>query len=226
MPSMIDTSISIVTGTLNRRHLLPQLINNTVGSSDKLELVLVDGGSIDGTIEYLKNLNHPKIKIIEVGHRSSYAHYMNLGIKNSSYELVCQWNDDATLLNSWEDVIASIGEEDLYLFSWRYDSDKEWIVYCDFKEEVCMNYGIYKKDVFRKYGLYSSAYEYYCSDGDMSYRAWVNGCKVKILNDIKVIVPRNEEKRAFLKGGEYDLYGKRRNLYKSGVLPSDIEYLT
>ena len=43
--------ISIVTGTLNRKNLLPGLIENTVGKSDKLELVLVDGGSDDGTIE-------------------------------------------------------------------------------------------------------------------------------------------------------------------------------
>ena len=47
--------VSIVTGTLNRLHLLTKIIQNTVNSSDKLELVLVDGGSSDGTIEYWEN---------------------------------------------------------------------------------------------------------------------------------------------------------------------------
>jgi glycosyltransferase involved in cell wall biosynthesis len=217
--------ISIVTGTLNRRHLLPIIIDNTVDNCCQLELVLVDGGSEDGTVEYLKSLNHPKIKLIEVGHRSSYSHFMNLGIRASSHEYICQWNDDAFLLNKWEDVISSLGEEDLYLFSWRYDTDNEWIIYCDFVEEVCMNYGIYKKDVFRKYGMYSDAYRYYCADGDMSYRAWVNGCKVKILRDIQVVVPKKEDKKAIIFGGEYDVYAQRRKMYKAGGMPRDIEYL-
>ena len=49
--------ISIVTGTLNRIKLLNRVIKNTVGSSELVELVLVDGGSTDGTLEYLKMLN-------------------------------------------------------------------------------------------------------------------------------------------------------------------------
>ena len=46
--------ISIITGTLNRGPLLPKLIENTVEANDKLELVLVDGGSTDGTINTLR----------------------------------------------------------------------------------------------------------------------------------------------------------------------------
>ena len=79
--------ISIVTGTLNRLELLKHVITNTVDSCDKLELILVDGGSTDGTIEYLKELNHSQIKLIEVDKKSSYPHYMNLGIKNSKYDI-------------------------------------------------------------------------------------------------------------------------------------------
>ena len=52
-------NISIVTGTLNRKNLLPGLIDNTVDSNNMLELVLVDGGSSDGTLEFIKGLHHP-----------------------------------------------------------------------------------------------------------------------------------------------------------------------
>ena len=108
--------ISIVTGTLNRKYLLPNLINNTVNSCDKLELVLVDGGSNDGTIDYIKDLNHPRIKLIEVGERSSYPHFMNLGIENSSFEWVCQWNDDALLVSKWDEIISELDKiNDFYL---------------------------------------------------------------------------------------------------------------
>ena len=43
--------ISIVTGTLNRIDHLKRVIENTVDSDPRLELVLIDGGSTDGTIE-------------------------------------------------------------------------------------------------------------------------------------------------------------------------------
>jgi glycosyltransferase involved in cell wall biosynthesis len=71
--------ISIVTGTLNRIDHLKRVIENTVDSDSRLELVLIDGGSIDGTIEYLKNLNHSRVKLIEEGGRSYYWDYMKIG---------------------------------------------------------------------------------------------------------------------------------------------------
>lgn len=118
--------ISIVSGTLNRVELLPKVIENTVNGCERVELVLVDGGSTDGTIDYLKSLNHPRIKLIEVGHRSRYAHYMNIGIRNSTYELVCQWNDDVLLMNSWNDIINTIDDSDYYIFSWLRGTTDEF----------------------------------------------------------------------------------------------------
>jgi hypothetical protein len=51
-----------------------------------------------------------------------------------------------------------------------------------------MNYGIYRKDVFRKYGLYNTKYKYYCADGEMALRAYCGGAKYKNLPNIKVCV--------------------------------------
>jgi len=118
--------ISIVTGTLNRVNLIDDLIKNTVGNNDNLELILVDGGSSDGTIEKIKSINHPNVKLIEVGHRSGYSHFMNLGITNSKYEWVCQWNDDVLLVNDWNDIISALDEEnDFYLFNWKYGTKND-----------------------------------------------------------------------------------------------------
>lgn len=222
--------ISIVTGTLNRLKYLGGLIGNTVESDwrDGLELVLVDGGSTDGTIEYIKRLNHPNIKLVEVGKRSSYPHYMNLGIKNASYENICQWNDDVLLCNKWDDVFETISDDhDAYLFNWK-EGDTESMKYLNWtncagmrdngwnlhncadysypnpvKGEVVMNYGIYKKDVFRNYGLYNPAYQYYCADGEMAMRAYYSGAKFKTCCDIKVCVLPAEKRAIMIKE---DLY--------------------
>ena len=233
--------ISIVTGTLNRRHVLEGLIGNTVDAWDKLELVLVDGGSTDGTVEYLKSLNHPRIKLIEVGKRSSYWHYMNLGVRNAMYEYVCQWNDDVLMVNKWEEVFDAVKNCDASLFSWQYGDMTDrfpdnWNLCCYFDgpglvpgvgHEIVMNYGVYKKDVFRKAGLYNNAYSYYYADGDMSFRAWAFGFSVKPFPDIHVVslITERENKKAINTQDGLQIYTTFLSQYRKKEMPSNIEFL-
>lgn len=233
--------ISIVTGTLNRGSFLPRLIENTVGANEKIELVLVDGGSNDGSIEYIKEKNHPRIKLIEVGHRSSYPHFMNLGIQNASHEIICQWNDDVLLVNDWEEVFSEIDyEHDFYLFNWKYGSvsdmtDENWLSGNDHSNnwcllntkpggEIVMNYGLYKKKIFRKIGMYNSEYKYYCADGDMSDRAYEFGYKVKTLRNIKVC-SLITDKVAQHFHEDNQIYLHNLNLHKQKILPNLLEFL-
>jgi glycosyltransferase involved in cell wall biosynthesis len=237
--------ISIVTGTLDRKNLLPNLIKNTVDSNDKLELILVDGGSNDGTIEYIKSLNHERIKLIEVGERSSYPHFMNLGIENSKYDWVCQWNDDVLLVNNWDDVIKELDNNyDFYLFDWKYGSesdinDPDWIsgIYhenqnnkgwcvCDEYEksgEIVMNYGIYNKKIFREIGMYRNEFKYYYADGDMTRRAHLFGYKHKTLKNIKVCSLEVEKKA--IQSNDYGVYETCHQEYKNKFLNPNIEFL-
>jgi len=233
--------ISIITGTLNRGTLLPKLIENTVEANDKLELVLVDGGSTDGSIEYIKEENHPRIKLIEVGGRSSYSHFMNLAIQNATHEIVCQWNDDVLLANDWEEVFSEIDEEnDFYLFNWKYGmpndiQNQEWLFGNDHSNDwyllntkpdghIVMNYGLYKKKIFREIGMYNSEYRYYAADSDMAERAYYFGYKVKDLRSIKVcslIV----DKVAQHFSDDFEIFNKNISLYKNKILPTTVEIL-
>jgi len=237
--------ISIVTGTLNRKNLLPNLIKNTVDSNDKLELVLVDGGSSDGTIEYLEGLNHSRIKLIKVGSRSPYPHFMNLGIENSTYEWVCQWNDDALLVNDWSEVISEITDEfDFYLFNWKYGTVEQmtnvsWLNGTDVSKsnggwclldksleggEIVVNYGLYNKKIFKDIGLYNNQYKYYYADGDMSIRSHCFGYKHKSLYDIKVcsvITP----KTATHHHNDKKIYDENIRNYRSKKLSNTIKKL-
>ena len=232
--------ISIITGTLNRGPLLPSLIENTVEANEKLELVLVDGGSTDRTIEYIKEENHPRIKLIEVGGRSSYPHFMNLAIQNATHEIVCQWNDDVLLINDWEEVFCEIDDHDFYLFNWKYGSEDDmkdpnwvdgnehtsgWCLLNNKPEgEIVMNYGLYKKDIFRKIGMYNNEYRYYCADGDMADRAYNFKYKVKNLRNIKVC-SLITNKVADHYQGDSEIYVKNLDLYKQQILPENIEFL-
>lgn len=233
--------ISIVTGTLNRGPFLQGLIENTVEANEKLELVLVDGGSDDGTIEYIKEENHPRIKLIEVGGRSSYPHFMNLGIQHASHEIICQWNDDVLLVNDWEEVFSEIDDEhDFYLFNWKYGNrsdvyNSEWLMGNDHSHDwfltnakpernIVMNYGLYKKKIFREIGMYNSEYRYYAADGDMAERSYYFGYKVKDLRDIKVCsLITNKVAQYF--SDDMEILNKNVSLYQNKILPDTIELL-
>lgn len=221
--------ISIVTGTLNRIDYLKRVIENTVDSDPRLELVLIDGGSTDGTIEYLKNLSHPRITLIEEGGRSYYWDYMNKGIESSSHEWVCQWNDDLLLENKWADVINEIETDphDFYPFSWR-EPEGNYVIY-DNDREFVLNYGLYNKKIFREIGMYNSSYKYYCCDGDMSFRAREFGYRYKKLFNIRCfpMTTMPEEKKALWENyeAEMDNYFKTLELYKRKEIPDSIKKL-
>jgi glycosyltransferase involved in cell wall biosynthesis len=234
--------ISIVTGTLNRVNLIDNLIDNTVVKNEKLELILVDGGSNDGTIEKIKSINHPRVKLIEVGRRSTYPHFMNLGIQNSSYDWICQWNDDVIMINNWDDVILEINRDyDFYLFNWKYGNlnditNKEWLdgeIYtsgwCLVDEtknngEIVMNYGLYNKKIFKEIGMYNNSYQYYYADGDMARRAHEFGFKHKSLRNIKVC-SLFTAKTAEHTIHDTTIYNDNITMYKNGILPKNLEYL-
>lgn len=234
--------ISIVTGTLNRLQMLPGLIKNTILSDERLELILIDGGSTDGTIDYIKELNYSQIKLIEVGARSSYPHFMNLGIQAATHEFICQWNDDVVLCNEWSEIFIELqSNHDFYLFNWKYGSyddikNFEWLKGIDYYDgwcicnnadsggEIVMNYGLYNKKIFREIGMYNLEYRYYCADGDMAYRAYAFNYKVKNLPHIKVCsLPVG--KIATSHSEDHLIYQKNINLYKKKILPENLQYL-
>ena len=240
-----NKKISIFLGTLNRKHLLPGLVENTVDRCENVELVIADGGSTDGTLEYLKDLKHPRIKLIEIGHTSPYPNFMNIALSAASYEWVCQWTDDSYLIQSWEDVMDQLDESDFYLFTWKWGNkdnlkNSEWLR-CEKREaedcngwklytreysggDIVVNMGIYRKQIFREIGMYNEAYNFWCADGDMSERAYSFGYKPKILDKIQVLV-HTEPSRATSLDSDTNIYSYHKNLYHKKEMPSNIAYL-
>jgi glycosyltransferase involved in cell wall biosynthesis len=231
--------ISVVTGTLNRLELLKHVIDNTVRNSELIELVLVDGGSTDGTIEYVRSLNHPRIKLIEIGYRSPYPHYMNIGVKNATHELIAQWNDDVLLCNNWSDIIKEIDGSDYYMFPWTRGSLEVYLTNKSslFKQpyiffEGCMNFGIYQKKVFREIGLYDSQFHYYWCDSDMTARCTKFNLKRKECKEIRVMEINTVdgctvEKKTMPDIDNYGfmVLGRNNNFYDIKKIPTTIEYL-
>ncbi len=232
--------ISIVTGTLDRVLLLPKIIENTLDQSDQLELVLIDGGSTDGTQDYIRSLNHPRIKLIEIGHRSNYGHYMNLGIEISKYEWICQWNDDVLLHNPWTDVFKLLDDPyDLFIFDWYRDLPPEQVYppgielsyfFCNLDKPKgtygrCLSFGLYRKDVFRKIGMFDEkTFMYYMADSDMTERAFHFDYRIKACSNIRV-KEMLVDKRACGEVFQEDLLMPCISNYYKGIIPNHIRFL-
>ena len=98
---MIELSIVIV--TWNTKKLLSDCIESIVSKKHKVnyEIIIVDNGSTDGTIEYLDNLNSKKgFKIIKNSKNEGFAKANNKGIKQARGEYILLLNSDTKVLDS------------------------------------------------------------------------------------------------------------------------------
>lgn len=237
--------ISIITGSYNRLNNIKRLISNTVLANNLLELVIVDGGSTDGTIEYIKNLNNKNVKFIDYGKRSSYPHFSNLAIQNSKFDYICQWDDDALLINEWDEVIELLNSVyDFHIFNWKLGNlhdkfdenwlegntkENNWNLEDNTNEQLetkilTMNYGIYKKNVFKEIGMYNTRFNFWYADGDLSNRAFYFGYKHKSHRNIKVFVFDSEKNKTYTKK-DLKIYQKNLVKYKKQKLPKGTIFL-
>lgn len=82
--------ISVIIPVYNRKDVLLECINSVIAQSYKnFEIILIDDGSTDGTIELCRNLaeQEPRIKLIEAEHGGVSA-ARNKGIENSNGDFI------------------------------------------------------------------------------------------------------------------------------------------
>ncbi len=91
--------ISIVTVSLNCLHALAKTVASVVGQTfENIEYVIIDGGSTDGTLEFLQGLSG-NIKWISEPDSGIY-NAMNKGVRAASGEWICFMNAGDTFYNN------------------------------------------------------------------------------------------------------------------------------
>jgi len=190
--------LSIVIGSYNRKPLLKKAIQSVRDNAIKVsyEIIVVDGGSTDGSMEWLitqkdvitiiqHNRGEFNGKPIE---RRSWGYFMNLGFKSAQGRYILMISDDCLLLpgavNCGLDRFAEletqgrkVGGVAFYFRNWP--SEKEYYIQKTLGGKLMVNHGLYSKQAMVEVGwLEEGKYIFYKADGDLCLKMWQAGYEI------------------------------------------------
>ncbi len=187
---MIDIVVTVVIGSYNRKRFLRAVLNSVRnnGITVPCEIIVVDGGSTDGTLNYLlkqKDVitiiqhNRGTWKGMQIPSRS-WGYFMNLGFKIAKGKFICMLSDDALIVPSSisAGIEAYYQAEDLgkrvgaVAFYWReWPELQEYHVGITFGGNVFVNHGLYLRKAVEEAGwIDEENYHFYHADGDLCLR--------------------------------------------------------
>ena len=202
----MDTKLSIIIPNFNGKQFI-KLCLDSIRKQDCsfYELIIVDNGSSDGSVEYI-NEYYPDLTLIENKENSGFAAAVNQGIKISSSDYVFLLNNDVELESDCVSNLLKCIEKDENIFAvsskmvqyndrnkmddagdeytilgWtcKVGDGKSPDLYTSKREtfSACAGAAIYRKDILDKLKYFDENFFAYMEDVDISYRARIWGYK-------------------------------------------------
>lgn len=161
-------------GTFNRLEILREAVSSLLSPDLDIEIVVVDGGSDDGTIEYLHE-NNDVVALFDNG-RSTYPGFMNKAIEKATGDLLVQWNDDAFMsVDGWNELADRADEMQAAGFRFPYCDTDLSLDHKDlaFKRPSWMSFGCYRRETLERCGLYHPRIHFYHCDTELCRRVQI-----------------------------------------------------
>ncbi|MDB5183176.1 MAG: family 2 glycosyl transferase [Candidatus Saccharibacteria bacterium] len=182
--------VSVVIGSYNRLPFLQAVIETVRADLKKTphELIIIDGGSTDGSIEWLTSqkdiitiLQHNrgewKGKTIE---RRSWGYFMNMGFRAASAPYICMLSDDCLVvpgaitkgINHIMKLQKKGNKIGAAAFYWRnWPEQKDYWVGLAWGNRMFVNHGIYAREALEAINyIDADNFTFYHADGDICLR--------------------------------------------------------
>jgi GT2 family glycosyltransferase len=203
MKQTAPAQISVVLGTYNRLSFLKSTIASVRSSQIDIpyEIIVVDGGSSDGTIEWLTRqadiiliVQHNRdVSQGKSRRKRSWGYFMNLGFKCAEGRYICLISDDSvihpdTLANGVRHFDREIAEGRLLgavAFYWRsWPEETKYRVSSTLGNKTMVNHGLFLREAVERVGwIDDKRYDFYCADGDLALKIWHAGYDIVTCSD-------------------------------------------
>jgi glycosyltransferase involved in cell wall biosynthesis len=198
MMQTFPAQVSIVLGTYNRLAFLKATIASVRSSQIDFpyEIIVVDGGSKDGTLEWLVQ-QRDIISIVQYNRemvegrprrKRSWGYFMNLGFKCAEGRYICLISDDSvihpdTLANGvrrFDREVANGRRLGALAFYWRsWPEEKKYRVSSTLGNNAMVNHGLFLREAVEQVGwIDDKRYDFYCADGDLALKIWHAGYEI------------------------------------------------
>jgi len=194
---MKKPAVSVVLGSYNRKAFLKETIKSICEELDGFEpgyeIIVIDGGSTDGTVKWLvrqKNI----ISIIQHNRgtwrgkeipRQSWGYFMNLGFKAARGKYICMLSDDCLVIPGaikngyfhFEEQLNHGKKIGALAFYWRnWPEQKEYMVGITLQNKIFVNHGMYLKSALEDvHYIDEDTFLFYHADGDLCLKMWEQG---------------------------------------------------
>ena len=105
-------NLAIVLLNWNGEKLLKRFLPTLVKYSSKSKIYIIDNGSNDNSINYVKT-NFKKIKCILLKKNYGFSKGYNLGLKNINADLYCLINTDVEVTNNWLNPVIKLFQSNI-----------------------------------------------------------------------------------------------------------------
>jgi len=201
---MAKFEISIALGAYNRKWLVKLCIQSIRdnGITVPYEVIVVDGGSTDGTLEWLIKqsdiitiVQHNREVVNgESRMKHSWGYFMNLVFEASHGKYICMVSDDCivhpgAIMNGYRlfEAAGSLRIGACAFYFRDYPRERRYKVGYTLGGKLFVNHGLFRRDVLEEVGwIDEDRYRFYHADGDLCLRIWERGYGIIDCPDAKV----------------------------------------
>jgi GT2 family glycosyltransferase len=203
-----EPKVAVLVLNYNGKHHLDECLRSLrIQNYGNYEVYVVDNGSVDGSVEYVRE-SFPWVKIIAFDENFGFSKAYNKAVRMLDFELIAFLNNDTKVKEDWlkelvlclveDESVATVGSKMLLYGSPKllnhagtkitliggglslgaFEQDSERYNAKQIAGAVCGGAMLVRKKYFLEIGGFDEDFFAYFEDVDLCWRAWLYGFKV------------------------------------------------